>query len=60
MTAMPGATPRGPRPTARDDNELACLAVRFQGSLNGNIHDHQATFHEQVRAARRRSRAGMR
>ena len=42
--------PKRPRPAAAaDDNALACLAVRFEGSLNGNIHTHEATFHEQVR-----------
>ena len=40
------------RPPAADDNALACLAVRFEGSLNGNIHTHEATFHEQVRRRR--------
>jgi hypothetical protein len=51
MMATPGTNPKGPHNPA-DDNALACLAVRFEGSLDGNFHNHESTFHDQVRAAR--------
>jgi hypothetical protein len=40
-----------PVPRAADPNQLTCKQVRFQGYITGNIHHHDATFHDQVRAA---------
>jgi len=51
-TAPVGENPTSGRPasTESDENRLTCLSVRFQGSLAGNLHHRETTFHDQVQA----------
>lgn len=36
-------------PADSDDDQLTYLNVQFQGSLSGNVHNRQMTFHDQVK-----------
>ena len=48
-----GRTPAAPTgqdaPAGRDDSRLEYLRVRYRGSITGNVHQRQMTFHDQVR-----------
>ena len=48
---LAGRQPQGrqtkPKPQS---NQLSCMHVRFQGYITGNVHRHEATFHDRVRA----------
>ena len=52
MLGPPGTT-RTMRPTESDAerNRLTYLSVRFRGSIVGNLHNQEMTFHDQVRTA---------
>jgi lipopolysaccharide export system protein LptA len=44
-----GDNPKAAKPKPQS-NQLSCMHVRFQGYITGNVHRHEATFHDQVRA----------
>ncbi len=44
---LPGNNPKAAKP---QNNQLSCMHVRFLGYITGNVHRHEATFHDRVRA----------
>jgi len=46
----PAAT-QDPSPGEKDPRQLRCLHVEFQGSVTGNLHAREMTFHDRVRTA---------
>ncbi|MFH1264161.1 MAG: hypothetical protein ABIK89_00430, partial [Planctomycetota bacterium] len=51
-TLAPRPSPLAPHPSSGpDENRLTCLNVRFQGSLEGNLHHREMAFHDRVRTA---------
>jgi hypothetical protein len=48
---LAGFSPASPA-TAGDPSQLTCVHLRFLGSITGNIHRREITFHDEVHAAR--------